>query len=448
MAFGPLQIRETWLGIFSVTLPSSFIVQKAATSRFQFGVIFTLAMVLVFVIGYLISQRIIMPIIRLVQTSRAVAAGNLEQQTGIRRGDEIGVLASSFDQMTRSLRERTRELEEAASKIRAILESIADGVIVEDQNGQIIMMNPAAERILGDLSEGFPAHPIRELPALWAQDASPNGVGNRRFEAGGKVISAGEAPVVTRGGIELGKVMVFRDITREVEVDRLKDEFIENVSHELRTPLTSIKGYSELLMLTAQDRLDEQQRKSLNYISQRSSQLVTMIGELLDMTDIAAGTLGLDLAPTSLKDLILEVMDFWRERIEEKHLSADVRLPPDLPPVWVDGNRVKRVLHNLISNACNYTAPGGTITVATYIDGDKVRVDVEDTGFGISEADQSRLFTRFFRARDVPHDEVRGAGLGLYMARALIEAHGERIWLERSKLGEASVFSFTLPVAK
>jgi len=448
MAFGPLQIRETWLGIFSVTLPSSFIVQKAATSRFQFGVIFTLAMVLVFVIGYLISQRIIMPIIRLVQTSRAVAAGNLEQQTGIRRGDEIGVLASSFDQMTRSLRERTRELEEEASKIRAILESIADGVIVEDQNGQIIMMNPAAERILGDLSEGFPAHPIRELPALWAQDASPNGVGNRRFEAGGRVISAGEAPVVTRGGIELGKVMVFRDITREVEVDRLKDEFIENVSHELRTPLTSIKGYSKLLMLTAQDRLDEQQRKSLNYISQRSSQLVTMIGELLDMTDIAAGTLGLDLAPTSLKDLILEVMDFWRERIEEKHLSADVRLPPDLPPVWVDGNRVKRVLHNLISNACNYTAPGGTITVATYIDGDKVRVDVEDTGFGISEADQSRLFTRFFRARDVPHDEVRGAGLGLYMARALIEAHGEHIWLERSKLGEGSVFSFTLPVAK
>lgn len=448
MAFGPLQIRGTWLGIFSVTLPSNFIVQKAATSRFQFGLIFTLAMVLVFVIGYLISQRIIIPIIRLVQTSRAVAAGDLEQQTGIRREDEIGILASSFDQMTQSLRERTRELEEEASKIRAILESIADGVIVEDQSGQIIMMNPAAERILGDLSEGFPAYPIRELPAPRAKGESPDQVTDRRFEAGGKVISSGEAPVVTRDGIELGKVMVFRDITREVEVDRLKDEFIENVSHELRTPLTSIKGYSELLLLTAQDRLNEQQRKSLNYINQRSSQLVTMIGELLDMTDIAAGTLGLDLAPTSLKDLILEVMDSWRERIEEKQLSAEVRLPPDLPQVRVDGNRVKRVLHNLISNACNYTAPGGTITVATYTDGDKVRVDVEDTGFGISEADQSRLFTRFFRARDVPHDEVRGAGLGLYMAKALIEAHGERIWLERSKPGEGSVFSFTLPVAR
>jgi signal transduction histidine kinase len=92
--------------------------------------------------------------------------------------------------------------------------------------------------------------------------------------------------------------------------------------------------------------------------------------------------------------------------------------------------------------------PDGNITVTTYTDGDKVRVDVEDTGVGISKPDQSRLFTRFFRSLEVPHDDVRGAGLGLYMAKALIEAHGERIWLERSKLGEGSVFSFTLPIAE
>lgn len=450
MAFGPLRIREALLGIFSVTLPSNFIVEKAATSRVQFGILFTSAMVLVFVVGYLISRRIIVPIIRLVQTSRAVAAGDLGQQTGIHRGDEIGILASSFDQMTQSLRERTQELEEEASKMRAILESIADGVIVEDQGGQIIMMNPAAERILEGMSAGFAVHPIRELPVLHAKDESSaaDSSKDRRFEAGGKVVSAGEAPVVTKDGVELGKVMVFRDITREVEVDRLKDEFIENVSHELRTPLTSIKGYSELLILTAQDKLDEQQRKSLSYIGQRSSQLVTMISELLDMTDIAAGALGLDLAPTSLDELILEVMDSWRERIEEKQLTAVVQLPDDLPQVLVDGDRVGRVLHNLISNAYNYTMPGGNITVTTYTDGDKVRVDVRDTGVGISKPDQSRLFTRFFRAREVPHDDVRGAGLGLYMAKALIEAHGERIWLEWSKLGEGSVFSFTLPMAE
>jgi signal transduction histidine kinase len=442
MAFGILRIRETRLGIFSVTLPSDFIVKKTAISRFQFSVIFTLAMALVFVVGYLISRRIIIPIIHLVQTSRAVAAGDLSQQTGIRRGDEIGILASSFDQMTQSLRERTRELEEEATKVRAILESIADGVIVEDKSGQIIMVNPAAERILGSLSESFPVYPIREMPAIHAkgEPSSADSFEDRRFEAGGKVVSAREAPVVTKDGVELGEVLVFRDITREVEVDRLKDEFIENVSHELRTPLTSIKGYSELLMLTARDKLDEQQRKSVSYISQRSSQLMTMISELLDMTDIAAGTLGLDLAPTSLDKLISEVMDSWRERIEEKQLTAVTQLPDDLPQVLADRDRVKRVFHNLISNAYNYTIPGGNITVTTYTDGDKVRVDVEDTGVGISKPDQSRLFTRFFRAREVPHDDVRGAGLGLYMAKALIEAHGERVWLERSKLGEGSVF--------
>jgi signal transduction histidine kinase len=450
MVYGLLQIRRNRVGILSVTLPSNFIVQKAATSRIQFGIIFTLAMLLVFVIGYLISQRIIIPIIHLVQTSRAVAAGDLSQRTGIRRGDEIGILASSFDQMTQSLRERTRELEEEATKVRAILESIADGVIVEDKSGQIIMVNPAAERILGSLSEDFPVYPIREMPAIHAkgEPSSADSFEDRRFEAGGKVVSAREAPVVTKDGVELGEVLVFRDITREVEVDRLKDEFIENVSHELRTPLTSIKGYSELLMLTARDKLDEQQRKSVSYISQRSSQLMTMISELLDMTDIAAGTLGLDLAPTSLDKLISEVMDSWRERIEEKQLTAVTQLPDDLPQVLADRDRVKRVFHNLISNAYNYTIPGGNITVTTYTDGDKVRVDVEDTGVGISKPDQSRLFTRFFRAREVPHDDVRGAGLGLYMAKALIEAHGERVWLERSKLGEGSVFSFTLPIAE
>jgi len=449
MAFGTLQIREARLGIFSATLPSNFIVQKAATSRIQIGLIFTLAMVLVFVVGYIISRRIIVPIIRLVQTSRAVAAGDLSQQTGIRSGDEIGILASAFDHMTKSLRERTRELEEEATKIRAIVESIADGVIVEDREGQIIMMNPAAEKILQGMSENFLINPIRELPAIHAGGPSSAGRSkDRRFEASGKVVSAHEAPVVTKDGVELGKVMVFRDITREAEVDRLKDEFIENVSHELRTPLTSIKGYSELLMLTAKDKLDEQQQKSLSYIGQRSSQLVTMIGELLDMTDIAAGTLGLDLAPTSLDELILEVMDSWQERIEEKQLTAVAQLHDDLPQVLVDRDRVKRVLHNLIGNAYNYTMPDGNITVTTYTDGDKVRVDVEDTGVGISKPDQSRLFTRFFRAREVPHDDVRGAGLGLHMAKALIEAHGERIWLERSKLGEGSVFSFTLPIAE
>jgi len=450
MAYGLFQIRGDLVGIFSVTLPSNFIVQEAATSRVRFGIIFTLAMVLVFVIGYLISRRIIIPIIRLVQTSRAVAAGDLSQRTGIRRSDEIGILASSFDQMTQSLLERTRELEEEASKIRAILESIADGVIVEDKSGQIIMMNPAAERILGSMSEGFPVHSIREIPTIYArgEPSSADSSEDRRFEAGGKVVSAREAPVVTKDGVELGEVIVFRDITREVEVDRLKDEFIENVSHELRTPLTSIKGYSELLMLTAKDKLDEQQWKSMSYISQRSSQLMTMISELLDMTDIAAGSLGLDLAPTSLDELILEVTDSWRERIEEKQLTVVAQLSDDLPQVLADRDRVKRVLHNLISNAYNYTMPGGNITVTTYTDGDKVRVDVEDTGFGISKPDQGRLFTRFFRAREVPHDDVRGAGLGLYMAKALIEAHGERIWLERSKLGEGSVFSFTLPIAE
>jgi signal transduction histidine kinase len=450
MAFGHLQIRESLLGIFSVTLPSNFIVQKAAISRLQFSVIFTLAMALVFVVGYLISRRIIVPIIRLVQTSRAVAAGDLSQQTGISRGDEIGILASSFDHMTDSLRERTRELEEEASKIRAIVESIADGVIVEDKSGQIIMMNPAAEKMLGTMSEGFPIHPIRELPALHAGGgpSAADSSEDRRFEAGGKVVSAREALVMTKDGVELGKVMVFRDITREVEVDRLKDEFIENVSHELRTPLTSIKGYSELLMLTAKDKLNEQQRKSMRYISQRSSQLVTMIGELLDMTDIAAGTLGLDLAPTSLDELILEVIDSWRERIEERRLTAVTQLPDGLPQVLVDRDRVKRVLDNLMSNVYNYTMPGGKVTITTYTDGDKVRVDVEDTGIGISKPDQGRLFTRFFRAREVAHDDVRGAGLGLYMAKALVEAHGERIWLERSEPGEGSVFSFTLPIAE
>ena len=457
LAFGVWRLRGQSFGLFSVALPSNFIVTAAATSRNWLSLIFSIATVAVFTIGFLIAQRIIRPLNRLVETSVAVAAGDLEQRTGIQSDDEIGSLASSFDTMTQKLSERNRQLVEQASKLGAILNSIADGVIVLDTAGQIVTSNPAAQRVLSDMSSDFPSAPMRELPpglfvgtegetAMDQSLALTSLQGPRRYRVGSRVLSALAAPVLAPGGEELGTVIVLRDITREVEAERLKDEFITSISHELRTPLTAIKGYSELLMMTT-DGNPERRLEFIRTISDNADQLLHHINELIDISQIHAGTLGLEKERLRFSELVGEVVENWRERMETKGLSLRVRLSGG--SLWVNGDRNRLIwaIDNLLSNAYNYTLAGGRVTVRVFRENGEARIDVADTGVGVAAADQPYLFTRFFRASNELTFSVRGVGLGLFIARSIIELHGGRVWVE-SELSVGSTFSIALPVAE
>jgi signal transduction histidine kinase len=226
------------------------------------------------------------------------------------------------------------------------------------------------------------------------------------------------------------------------EANRLKTEFVSMVSHELRTPLTSIQGYAELLL--EDEQIAEEQRESLTLVKKNSDRLLGLINDLLDLSRIEAGRVDLQRTSLDLARLILEVAGSLRPLIEAKRQRLRLELGDALPAVWADADRVTQILTNLISNAHKYTLVEGSITVAAQRDDGFVRVDVSDTGIGLSPEDQAQLFTKFFTAHHRSPQAGGGTGLGLVITRLLVELHGGRITVS-STPGQGSTFSFFLP---
>jgi signal transduction histidine kinase len=229
------------------------------------------------------------------------------------------------------------------------------------------------------------------------------------------------------------------------EANRLKTEFVSMVSHELRTPLTSIQGYAELLL--EDERIAGEQRESLTIVKNSSDRLLGLINDLLDLSRMEAGRVDLHRTSLDLARLIREVAGSLRPLIEAKRQRLRLDLGDALPPVWADADRVTQILTNLISNAHKYTLVEGSITVAARRDDGFVRVDVSDTGIGLSPEDQAQLFTKFFRAHDRSPQAAGGTGLGLVITRLLVELHGGRITVS-SAPGQGSTFSFSLPAVE
>ena len=226
------------------------------------------------------------------------------------------------------------------------------------------------------------------------------------------------------------------------EANRLKTEFVSMVSHELRTPLTSIQGYAELML--EDEQIVEAHRESLTIVKKNSDRLLGLINDLLDVSRMEAGRLDLHRTNLDLARLIPEVAGSLRPLIETKRQRLRLELGEALPAVWADHDRVTQILTNLISNAHKYTLVEGSIMVAARRDDGFVRVDVSDTGIGLSPEDQAQLFTKFFRAHHRSPQAGGGTGLGLVITRLLVELHGGRITVS-SAPGRGSTFSFSLP---
>ncbi|RME32990.1 MAG: response regulator, partial [Thermoflexia bacterium] len=355
-----------------------------------------------------------------------------------------------------------RQQQVEAAKMQAILEGVADGVLFADASGHIVLFNAAAERILEIPRREALGRSIREMLGLygvegrkwlatveeWAAhpaDRTPEDFVAERLQLGDRVVSVHASPVI-RGKEYLGTVSVFRDITAEVEADRAKSEFISTVSHELRTPMTSIKGYADLLALGMAGPLSDQQKHFIQIIRNNAERMVALVNDLLDISRIESGRLQLELRALYIHEVVDQVVTALQPRAQNKNLILTVDVSRDLPPVWGDSNRVAQILTNLISNAIQYTPPGGRITVSARASGDMLEVSVADTGIGISKEDQKKIFDRFFRANDPLVQETPGTGLGLPITASLVQMHGGQIWVE-SELGEGSTFTFTLPLA-
>jgi PAS domain S-box-containing protein len=359
-----------------------------------------------------------------------------------------------------------REQQIEASRSRAILESVADGVVVTDGTNHITLFNRSAETILGLKSSAVIGELLDKYAGLfgrrartwiqtvrkWSDSPQAYQPGETYSEEldleGGKVVSVHLAPVIWRLEL-LGTVSIFRDITHEVQVDRLKSEFLANVSHELRTPMTSIKGYAEIMLMGASGALSAQQTHFLQIIKSNAERLGVLVNDLLDISRIESGRITLSYDQLNLGDIAQEVIDYYRQRAQEenKPMTFSLKISNQLPRIPGDVERVRQVISNLVSNSYNYTPANGNIVMSLKRIGEDVQVDIEDNGIGIPIKDQQRVFERFFRGDDPLVLATAGTGLGLALARTLVEMHHGRMWFKSNGVsGEGSMFSFSLPI--
>ena len=353
-----------------------------------------------------------------------------------------------------------------ASRSRAILEAVADGVLVTDSNNQVTLFNSSASKIL-DLEQkqvvgnsldqfmglfGMAADTWRQTIQHWSEEFASYQSGEVYAEQidldNDLVVSVHLSPVFA-GNEFLGTVSIFRDITRDVLLDRMKTEFIANVSHELRTPITSIKGYVEVMLMGAAGDLEDQQKKFLNIVRENAERLNILVGDLLNVSRIDSGQTEVSITAMDLHELVEDVVaDFQlNERKPEKSIKFSLEAEDDLPMASGDPERVRQVTKNLLANAYNYTSENGDIAVKVCRQGEFLQVDVKDTGVGILPEERDRIFERFYRGENSMVMATAGTGLGLAISKTIIERLNGEIWFESSGIpGEGSIFSFTLPV--
>jgi PAS domain S-box-containing protein len=453
LAFGDWRLRGQSFGMYSVALPSNFIINAAATSRNSMSLVFSLATVSVFAIGYLISRRIVSPIDQLVQTSVAVTQGNLDHRSGIERGDEIGVLAKSFDNMTHTLELRNQQLMKQASNLNAILQSIADGVIVLDSDNQIVNANLAAKQIIkGVQDDSLPGIEVdftdqSEDAALrdWLTRFTA-GNQKQRYKVGNRVFSALSAPVVAPDGAKSGLVIVMRDITREVEAEERQNNFITNVSHEIRTPLTSVKGFVSLMLAGGEEGLGKQTLQFAEVIDTNTNKLIEHVNRLMEIAEIQSGTLQLNKETISFTQIAEETLQAWEVKAASKDISFVFASTEADLKVLGDASRLAWSIENLLENAFDYTPSGGRVQAQIFKQKGCATLSIIDNGIGINATDQPYIFDRFYRIDNDININTPGMGLGLFIVRFIIRHHGGSIKVD-SHPGKGSTFTISLPLA-
>lgn len=363
-----------------------------------------------------------------------------------------------------------RKEQEEASRSQAILESVADGVLVSGPDNFITFLNSSVHRILGLPAGALLGRSAEEFGNLfgeagqtwletvrrWSEAPGHLEVGDtyaERLELGNDRIALIHlAPVILEDDF-LGTVSILRDITHEVEVDRLKSEFVATVSHELRTPMTAIKGYVEMLLMGAVGAINENQTHFLDIVKNNIDRLNALVGDLLDVSRIEAGKITLSPQPIDLEQVARDAIAELQHTSEEdkKPMAFSLKASRDLPMVAGDGERVRQIMLGLLDNAYHYTPENGSIQVRLRAQRKlgEVQVDVVDDGMGISVEEQARVFERFYRGENPLVLATPGTGLGLSIVKQLVEMHKGRIWVKSDgAAGHGSTFSFTLPITE
>lgn len=456
-------INPQWFIV--VERPAAF-----ALATIQYLLRFSITILLVILvislgIALLFANHIIDPIVQLHQTVLEFGRGNFDVRAKVATHDEVQDLADGFNNMAQNLQKSIVALSGEKNKLSTVLSGITDTVIAVDLKHRIILFNTAAEQLSGFQTKEVMGKPIDEMIKIFDMNGelplkkycpvggdsregivfSQKGVkvaGSRNREAFGDLIVGQIREGASNG---LGCILTLHDVTREQRIEKVKADFISITAHQLRTPLSGIKWSLKMLLEGDLGRVSSKQKMLLSKTYTTNERMIGLVRDLLDVVKIEEGYFGYQFATGYLEPLIEDIVETFQPIAEEKKVELIYIYPKGSPvPLMLDEERIRFASQALIENSIFYTAAKGKVVVSLHYSQDGVEMRIEDTGVGIPEDEQSRLFTKFFRGSNVVRMATEGSGLGLFIAKNIIEAHGGRMWFE-SKIGEGTTFHFFLP---
>jgi two-component system phosphate regulon sensor histidine kinase PhoR len=399
-------------------------------------------------LSFLLSWITVRPLSEMRETLGAIARGDLGRRLRPRSDDELGEMAVAINDMAEELGLRLEQVTAEKEQLDAVLAGMVEGVLVLDTDGCVTLANPRLRELLSlwDSVHGrklleVVRHPgiddaLRAAADSTAPVVSEVEVGDRTPRT--LLIHAAAFP---QEGPAMGTVAVFHDVTELRHLENVRRDFVANASHELQTPLTAIRGFAETLV--GNDLSWEEVRAQLDVILRNSERLENLIRDMRELSRVESRRVPLQPGEVDVVKLAGALLTDMEPRLRERSLEVSVA---DLGavPVWADRRAVDQVLSNLVDNALKYTDPGGRITVEIESQPESVRVSVTDTGIGIPEEQQARIFERFYRVDKARSRALGGTGLGLAIVRHLVQAMGGDVYVE-SEPGRGSTFRFTLP---
>jgi two-component system phosphate regulon sensor histidine kinase PhoR len=444
----PITSQGEIVGVARVALPLSAV--ETSVSHVVRTIILAMAITasLAILATTLITRSISRPIKQVTKAAQRIASGKLDQKILVPTSDESGQLAQAFNEMSLSLKEMVKTISEERSKLATILSSMADGIIMTDSEGAIMLANPVAENLFDFKKDEVIGRPLIEVVHDYEIDEVLKSClktaqeQTTQLESGAakRFIRVIAIPLMTERST--GALVLFQDLTELRSLQTMRRELLGNVSHELRTPLATIKAIVETIQDGAIDD-KEAAKKFLARVNDEVDRMTQMVAELTELSRIETGKAKLKLETVNLNLIIEDVIARLNPYAKSQRVALLSELPANLPPVHADNERIRQVVTNLVHNAIKFTPSGGKVTISVKPDVNSVVVSVCDTGIGISKEDLPHVFERFYKA-----DKARaggGTGLGLAIAKHVVQAHGGNIWAQ-SEEGKGSTFSFSLPL--
>lgn len=408
-----------------------------------------IAIAVSFIIGFLLTKTITVPIGRLMNKARSMASGDFDQVIQVNSNDEISKLTESFNFMATSLKNTLTEISSEKNKMETIFNYMTDGVIAFNLKGEVIHTNPASRRLLGEDAPfgtydeycekyGF-NYSIEDVVYLQSQKTREISVNIED-----RTIKVYFAVFTDEAKNPEGVIAVLQDITEQQRLENMRKEFVANVSHELRTPLTSIKSYAETLLDGALDDREASER-FLGVINSEADRMTRLVKDLLQLSRIENQQMQWYFEDISFMDLVRNAVEKMELETEAKNQKLEFHVLGEIPEIEADYGRIEQVVFNILTNAIKYTPEGGSIIVDVGRMHNEIYLKVADNGIGIPEEDLPRIFERFYRVDKARSREMGGTGLGLSIAKEIVEAHSGTITIN-SKRNVGTEVTVRLPI--